>query len=215
MRAAVLTKSICLALLAAAATAPAATARTTATAKGADGGAAAAPAPGEPAPSKGSSAAAAGGREYGEDDPSTTLTVPGAIAKVVDGMAYAPADAPDAVKQVIWAGNRIVGRPYRYGGGHGSFADTGYDCSGTVSFALHGASLLAAPRDSTGFYRFGQSGAGQWISIFTKSSHAYMTVAGVRLDTSAADDPAGGKGARWRPLRPSDAGFRVRHPVGL
>ena len=169
-----------------------------------------------PVPVPGVAAAAqAGGRQYGEDDPLSTPTVPGLVARVLGGVAYAPAGAPEAVKQVIWAGNEIVGAPYRYGGGHGAFEDTAYDCSGTVSFALHGADLVKRPRDSSGFFRFGAAGPGAWVSIFTRSSHAYVTVAGIRLDTSPADDPAGGKGPRWRPLRPSDAGFTVRHPVGL
>jgi hypothetical protein len=171
-----------------------------------------------PAPAAGPSdpSATAGGREYGQDDPAAQLTVPGPVAKVIDGLAYAPQDAPDAVKAVIWAGNAIVGSPYRMGGGHVlGFTDTAYDCSGTVSYALHGADLLKRPRDSSSFFRFGAKGPGTWMTIFTKSSHAYLTVAGIRLDTSAADDPAGGKGPRWRPLRPSDAGFVARHPVGL
>ncbi len=162
-----------------------------------------------------SAAALAGGREYGEGDPVSELTTPAATAQVVDGLAYAPESAPEAVKQVIWAGNRIIGMPYRYGGGHGSFTDTGYDCSGTISFALRGAGLVGRPRDSTGFFGFGQAGPGRWITIFTRASHAYMTVAGLRLDTSAANDPSGLRGPRWRPLRPSDAGFKVRHPTGL
>ena len=168
-------------------------------------------------PSPASPGAVAGGREYGQDDPIATPVAPGAVAQVVDGIAQAPADAPEAVKQVIWAGNQIVGAPYRYGGGHGlAFTDpSGYDCSGTVSFALHGADLLKRPRDSSSFMRFGLKGPGAWITIYTRSSHAYLTVAGLRLDTSAADDPGGAKGPRWRPLRASDAGFTVRHPVGL
>ncbi len=166
----------------------------------------------------------AGGTEYGtevpdaaDDDeaPALTPTVPGSVAKIVDGIAYAPENAPDAVKAVIWAGNDIVGLPYVYGGGHGDFDDDGYDCSGTVSYALHGGDLLARPRDSSSFYGYGARGKGSWITIYTNSGHAYMTVAGIRLDTSAADDRGGLKGPRWRPLRKSDKGFRVRHPVGL
>ena len=193
-------KSTCLAVLALGLGAPAAGA--TAPAK-----------PPQAAPK--AAAAQAGGREYGEDDPIVPLTVPGAVAQVVDGKAYAPAEAPEPVKQLIWAANAIVGMPYHYGGGHGSFTDSGYDCSGTVSFALHGADLLRRPRDSSSFLRYGQAGPGQWVSIYTRSSHVYLTVAGIRLDTSAADDPSGAKGARWRPVRPSDAGFKVRHPDGL
>jgi cell wall-associated NlpC family hydrolase len=160
-------------------------------------------------------AARTGGQAYGQDNPIPTPTVPGAVAQILDGIAYAPSDAPDAVKQMIWAANQIVGMPYLYGGGHKDFVDDGYDCSGTVSFALHGAALLKRPRDSRTFARFGASGVGQWVTIYTNPGHAYMTVAGIRLDTSAADDPSGTKGPRWRPLRKSDRGYKLRHPVGL
>ena len=157
-----------------------------------------------------------GGQAYEATTRSAAPVTPGAVAQIVDGVAQAPADAPEAVKQVIAAGNRIVGMPYRYGGGHGpGFTDTGYDCSGSMSFALNGGGLLKRPLNSTGFMRYGQRGAGTWITIYTRSSHAYLTVAGIRLDTSAADDPGGAKGPRWRPLRPSDAGYTVRHPAGL
>lgn len=165
-----------------------------------------------------SPSAAAGGREYGEDDPLDTPTVPGLVAAIdpETGLAAAPADAPDAVKQLIWATNTIIGSPYRLGGGHTlDFTDTAYDCSGTVSYALNAADLLKRPRDSSSFLRYGAKGLGDWVTIYTRSSHAYLTVAGIRLDTSAANDPQGGKGPRWRPLRPSDAGFVARHPVGL
>jgi hypothetical protein len=106
--------------------------------------------------------------------------------------------------------------PYRYGGGHRlGFDDTGYDCSGTVSFALHGAGLLAAPLDSRAFRRWGAKGAGSWITVFTNPGHAYLHVAGIRLDTSAAGDRGGLQGARWRPVRKSHRGYRARHPLGL
>jgi len=156
-----------------------------------------------------------GGREYGQEDPLPTPTVAGTVAQIIDGVAYAPADAPDPVKQIIWWGNKIVGMPYLYGGGHQDFVDEGYDCSGTISFALHGADLLKRARDSSDFMRYGARGAGAWVTIFTNPGHAYMTVAGIRLDTSAAGDPSGGKGPQWRPLRKSDGGYKRRHPVGL
>jgi cell wall-associated NlpC family hydrolase len=169
--------------------------------------------------------AATGGSEYGtvvagsddeeEGDVAATPTVPGTVAKIVDGVAFAPESAPDAVKQAIWAANAIVGMPYVYGGGHGAFEDDGYDCSGTVSFALHGADLLARPRDSSSFLKYGAAGKGSWITIYTNAGHAYMTIAGIRLDTSAAGDRGGLKGPRWRPLRRSNRGFKIRHPVGL
>jgi cell wall-associated NlpC family hydrolase len=143
------------------------------------------------------------------------LLVPGSTARFVDGLAAAPMSAPAAVQQIIWAGNEIIGLPYIFGGGHGSFTSRGYDCSGTVSFALHGASLVKAPEDSSEFETWGSHGAGRWVAIFSNPGHAYMTVAGLRLDTSAADDPSDQQGPRWRPLRVGNSGFRVRHPLGL
>jgi hypothetical protein len=143
------------------------------------------------------------------------LLVPGAMARYVDGLAAAPMSAPPAVQEIIWAGNQIIGLPYIFGGGHGSFTSPGYDCSGTVSFALHGANLLKLPMDSSEFMGWGGHGIGRWVTIFTNPEHAYMTVAGLRLDTSSADDPSNQQGPRWRPLRPANWGFRVRHPSGL
>jgi cell wall-associated NlpC family hydrolase len=143
------------------------------------------------------------------------LLVPGALARYVDGFAAAPMSAPAAVQEIIWAGNQLIGLPYIYGGGHASFVSPGYDCSGTVSFALHGADLLATPEDSSEFESWGARGVGRWVTIFANPGHAYMTVAGLRLDTSAADDPTNEQGPRWRPLRQGNEGFTVRHPVGL
>jgi cell wall-associated NlpC family hydrolase len=157
-----------------------------------------------------------GGREYGTADPAYHPTVEGSVAQIVDGVAFAPTLAPPAVQQAIWAANQIVGKPYIRGGGHNrTFKSAGYDCSGTVSFALHGGGLLRRARDSSSFMRYGAAGVGQWITIYTNPAHAYMTIAGIRLDTSAADDPSGLRGPRWRPLRPTNRGFKIRHPVGL
>jgi hypothetical protein len=143
-------------------------------------------------------------------------TVPGTEAKVVNGLAAAPEAAPDAVKHAIWAANGIIGRPYRYGGGHTrGFVDRGYDCSGTVSVALHGADLLDSPLDSGSFMRWGAAGAGQWITVYTNPGHAYAVIAGLRLDTSAAGDPGGLHGPRWRANLRSSRGFKARHPAGL
>jgi cell wall-associated NlpC family hydrolase len=147
--------------------------------------------------------------------PRPELLVPGTTARFVDGLAAAPESAPAAIQQIIWAGNEVIGLPYIYGGGHGSFISPGYDCSATVSYALHGAGLLSVPKDSSEFESWGSHGAGRWIAIFSNPEHAYMTIAGLRLDTSPADDPADLQGPRWRPLRPANAGFRVRHPLGL
>jgi cell wall-associated NlpC family hydrolase len=143
------------------------------------------------------------------------LLVPGSLARYVNGLAAAPMSAPAVIQQVIWAGNQIIGLPYIFGGGHASFVSPGYDCSGTVSFALHGGNLLQTPEDSSEFEGWGSHGAGRWVAIFANPGHAYMTVAGLRLDTSAADDPTNQQGPRWRPLRPENSGFVVRHPLGL
>lgn len=143
------------------------------------------------------------------------LLVPGSVGRIVNGQAAAPMSAPAQVQQIIWTANRIIGLPYIYGGGHGSFNSPGYDCSGTVSYALHGGSLLSMPMDSSEFMGWGSRGVGMWVTVFTNPGHAYMTVAGLRLDTSAADDPSNQQGPRWRPLRPSNAGFAVRHPSDL
>jgi cell wall-associated NlpC family hydrolase len=143
------------------------------------------------------------------------LLVPGTTARFVDGLAAAPMGVPAVIQDVIWAGNELIGLPYIYGGGHASFISPGYDCSGTVSFALHGGDLLAVPEDSSEFEVWGSHGAGRWVAIFSNPGHAYMTVAGLRLDTSPAEDPADLEGPRWRPLRQSNAGFTVRHPLGL
>ena len=138
---------------------------------------------------------------------------PGATAVLApDGRtALAPAGAPSPVVGAIAAANRIVGKPYRYGGGHGSFEDSGYDCSGTVSYALRGAGLLDAPRASSGLTAFGADGAGRWITVYANAGHAYVVIAGLRLDTSGS----GGAGPRWHPEPRSSSGYVARHPAGL
>jgi hypothetical protein len=138
-------------------------------------------------------------------------------ATVVNGKAIAPSNAPDKVKKVIAAANKIVEKPYRYGGGHGKWNDSGYDCSGTVSFALHGADLLDSPLDSGSFMSWGRGGAGKWITVYANSGHAFMMVAGLRLDTGYRDDWGAkhgakpGTGPRWGKKRDTD-GFVARHP---
>jgi len=117
---------------------------------------------------------------------------------------------PRLVRRVIAAGNRIAHAPYRFGGGHASFRDSGYDCSGSVSYALHGADLLSAPLDSTGFMSYGAAGPGRHITVYAKPSHMYMVVNGRRFDTSGH-----GSGSRWQWERRSTAGYTVRHPPGL
>lgn len=128
-----------------------------------------------------------------------------------DGLAVAPASAPEEVREIIEAGNKIATKPYRYGGGHGRWRDSGYDCSGSISYALHGAGLLDSPLDSTGFMRWGDRGRGEWVSIYANAGHAYMTVAGLRFDTSASKR----SGTRWSETTRSARGYRVRHPEGL
>ena len=125
--------------------------------------------------------------------------------------AIAPASAPAPVKAAIEAANRITDKPYEYGGGHGSFEDSGYDCSGAVSYALHGADMLDAPLDSSGLMSFGESGPGEWITVYAHGGHAYVVIAGLRFDTSGS----GEKGPRWRPESRSPDGYTVRHPQGL
>jgi cell wall-associated NlpC family hydrolase len=143
------------------------------------------------------------------------LLVPGTRAEIIHGLAAAPEGAPAAVQRLIWAANKIIGRPYVFGGGHKSFVSYGYDCSGTVSYALHGGRLLKSPLDSGQFMGWGRAGQGRWLTVLTDPGHAYLDVAGLRLDTSAADDPSNQQGPRWRPLRPDNAGYTVRHPAGF
>ena len=148
--------------------------------------------------------------------PTGAPSVPGAVARILpDGLAAAPAGAPAAVVAVIAAGNQLIGEPYVYGGGHASFISNGYDCSGAVSYALHGANLLPAPLDSSALELWGMGGAGEWITVYANPQHTYVDIAGIRLDTSSAGDAGGQTGPRWRPLLSSHAGYVVRHPSGL
>jgi septal ring factor EnvC (AmiA/AmiB activator) len=136
---------------------------------------------------------------------------PGQEAELItESEASAPASAPQAVKDVVSAANSIATTPYIWGGGHGSFESSGYDCSGSVSFALHGAGLLESPLDSTGLETWGEPGPGRWITVYANSGHAWMVVAGISFDTS------GGAGPRWHdPWASSPEGFIARHPAGL
>jgi cell wall-associated NlpC family hydrolase len=129
-----------------------------------------------------------------------------------DGAAIAPASAPDAVKAIIAAGNEIRNKPYRYGGGHGDFEDSGYDCSGSVSYALHGANLIDQPMDSSGFMSWARSGRGTWVTTYAHSGHMYLIVAGLRFDTSGAKSRGGN---RWTTASRSSDGYVARHPSGL
>lgn len=128
---------------------------------------------------------------------------------LANGLAVAPSDAPQEVKDVIAAANEIATKPYIYGGGHGKWIDRGYDCSGSVSYALHGGGLLDSSMPSGGFMNWEQPGKGQWITTYAHGSHMYMVVAGLRFDTSGADP------SRWQSDMRSSSGFTVRHPAGF
>jgi hypothetical protein len=140
-------------------------------------------------------------------------------ATLVDGRVIAPASAPRKVKRVIAAANRLVEKPYIYGGGHKPFSsmlDRGYDCSGAVSYALYGGRFLRSPLPSGNLMSWGEDGPGEWITVYAHGGHAYIVVAGLRFDTSMRDPDAPGpsSGPRWsRTLRESDA-FVARHPLG-
>jgi peptidoglycan hydrolase-like protein with peptidoglycan-binding domain len=128
-----------------------------------------------------------------------------------DGLAIAPANAPDQVKQIIAAGNEIAKMPYHYGGGHGKWQDSGYDCSGSVSYALHGAGLLDQALPSGDFMSWGDKGPGQWVTLYANGGHMYMVVAGLRFDTSGRQQD----GTRWHATSRSSSGYTVVHPPGL
>jgi hypothetical protein len=135
---------------------------------------------------------------------------PHAIVKP-NGQAVPPKGAPTEVKQIIAAGNVIARDPYKWGGGHGAWQDDGYDCSGSVSFALAGAGLLSSPLNSTGFMSWGEQGKGRWVTIFANDGHVYMYVAGLRFDTSGR----GSSGSRWQAGVRGNGGFTAVHPPGL
>jgi cell wall-associated NlpC family hydrolase len=142
-----------------------------------------------------------------------SLTVAGARAVLrATGLAVAPRSAPDRVARVIAGGNEIAKFPYIWGGGHGSFVDNGYDCSGSVSYALAAGGLLKAPLTSGALESWGKPGPGKWITVFANGGHVYMYVAGLRFDTSGRSGP---RGTRWQAAVRSNAGFVARHPPGL
>ena len=153
---------------------------------------------------------AAGGAGYEEGQPVTEA--PGEEAYLGDdGMAVAPASAPQEVKDIIAAGNKIARKPYKYGGGHGRWRDSGYDCSGSVSYVLHAAGLLDSPLASGGFTSWGERGRGDWVTVRANAGHAYLIVAGLRFDTSARK----ATGNRWSDQMRSARGYAGRHPEGL
>ncbi len=129
-----------------------------------------------------------------------------------DGLAIAPAGAPPEVVAVIAAANEIVGKPYKYGGGHGDWEDSGYDCSGSESYALHGAGLVSRPMNSTEFMSWGEAGQGQWITSYANRGHSYLVVAGLRFDTGYNN---AGSGPRWSEKMRPGGSYTARHPEGL
>jgi hypothetical protein len=171
-----------------------------------------------PAGASAATASGNGGAAYVPPPP------PAAKAKIVNGLAIPPASAPTRVKNAIAAANRIVGKPYVYGGGHKPYSriwrklDRGYDCSGTVSHALYGGHFVKSPLDSGSFMSWGERGVGHWITVYTNPGHAYVVIAGLRLDTSTggrvAEADMAGDGPRWRNLGRPSRGFVARHPAG-
>ena len=143
-------------------------------------------------------------RRTGHADITKALALP-------NGVALPPLEAPEEVKQIIEAGNVIARSPYKWGGGHGKWLDNGYDCSGSVSFALAAAGLLDGPLASGPLMSWGEPGKGKWVTIYTHSGHVFMVVAGVRFDTSNSRVT----GSRWGNDMRSTAGFVARHPPGL
>lgn len=184
-----------------------------AVAEGATGGAAFGTSPATPAvTTQPATPATTGGIDPSAPVTTTALPVPGDVATVgTDGLAHAPAGAPAAVHAIIAAGNAIARKPYVWGGGHRRWLAKGYDCSGSVSYALHGAGVLDGPLVSGGFMRWGDAGPGSWVTIYANGGHVFMVVAGLRFDTSGQRQA----GTRWQGAPRRVRGFRVRHPVGL
>ncbi len=136
----------------------------------------------------------------------------GQTALIQDGRAWAPNGAPPQVHRAIDGGNALQGFPYRYGGGHASFDDTGYDCSGTVSYVLNKAGLLDRTMTSSDFLTYGKPGHGRWITIYARKGHVFMTICGLRIDTGGTKEDTG---PRWKPFGRKTSAFVVRHPPGF
>jgi len=149
--------------------------------------------------------------------PTNGPTVPGTRAVLRGNVAAAPAAAPIEVKRAIWAANQLRTKPYRYGGGHRSFRDSGYDCSGTVSYALGAAGLVKAPMPSSGFKKFGARGAGKWITVYARNGHTFAVIAALRLDTTPSNTRRydSSRAPRWQATPRLPLGFEARHPAGL
>ncbi|MFT5906406.1 MAG: hypothetical protein ACI9E1_002014 [Cryomorphaceae bacterium] len=150
-------------------------------------------------------------RNYGD---SYSPRSSGGRVVLVNGRAVAPANAPIAVKRAVAAGNALQRKPYKMGGGHARQNDSGYDCSGTVSYVLRNAGLMNSTMPSKGFRSYGKRGKGRWITIYARSGHVFMTIGGLRLDARGSSRGYMG-GPRWLAKPRSPKGFSVRHPVGL
>ncbi len=129
-----------------------------------------------------------------------------------NGMLIPPKSAPAKVKQVVASANRIRTKPYVWGGGHGRWWDRGYDCSGSVSYALHGGEFLESPLPSGPMEHWGLAGEGRWITVYANAGHAYAVIAGYRWDTSG---DANGTGPRWHEELRDNVGYIARHPAGF
>jgi len=141
--------------------------------------------------------------------------VSGKTARLRFGRAAAPKNAPLQVKRAVWAANQLRSKPYRYGGGHKSFDDHGYDCSGTISYVLAAAGLIASPMSSTEFRSYGERGPGKWITVYAREGHTFALIAGLRLDTKPYDRYTGKWAPRWQTIYRPPRGFDARHPIGL
>jgi cell wall-associated NlpC family hydrolase len=178
--------------------------------------------PGSATHNGGSSTEQAGGTSPGtqrnpqaqNETPAATPPAPapsGTATLLPNGKAKAPAGAPAAVRRALRAGNRLQGKPYRFGGGHQRWEDDAYDCSGASSYALRGIGGLRGPLDSSGFMKWGVAGPGRWITTYANPNHMYVIIAGLRLDTGSG----GEKGPRWRTTPRPPGAFTARHPAGL
>ena len=155
--------------------------------------------------------ASAGAAEF----PNSGPTVAGNAARLRGKIAAAPSGAPIIVKRAIWAANQLHSKPYRYGGGHKSFTDSAYDCSGTISYALGGAGVIKSPMSSSEFRNFGQKGRGKWITIYARNGHTFAVIAGLRLDTTPYVTGREKWAPGWQSTFRAPSGFEARHPEGL
>ena len=136
----------------------------------------------------------------------------GRTALLINGKAVPPANIPHEALRAVAAGNQLDGKPYRMGGGHKSFEDRAYDCSGTVSYLLHHAGCLDEPTTSDALRKFGKKGEGEWITVYARRGHVFLSVAGLRFDTGYTD---GSHGPQWTTRSRPANGAAVRHPAGL